>query len=154
MKISLGSWLICNKTCAIMVISCIKLSHRCTTIIISLILPAGVFFTVNPWLNVTEDKLMKISRGYQLICNKTCANMVISWLMLSLCWIKILFSLVLSACVFSTVNPGWNVTGDRLIKISLGYQLLCNKNLCNHDYILVNGIALLNYNDNQIDSLS
>ena len=127
MKISLGYRLICNKTCATMVISCIKLSHRCTTIIISLILPAGVFFTVNSWWNVTGGKLMKISLGYWLICNKTCAIMFISCLMLSHRWTTVIISLIHSAGVFLSVKIGKNFTGDEMMKISLGYWLICNK---------------------------
>ena len=40
------------------------------------------------------------------------------------------------------------------MKISLGYQLIWNKNLCNHGYIPLDVITLLNYDDNQFDSLS
>ena len=104
MKISLGFRLICNKTCAIMVISCLMLSHRWSTIIISQILTASVFLTVNPGKNVTRDELMKISIGNWLMCNKRWAIMVITCFMLSLHSDTIHFSLILSADVSSTVN--------------------------------------------------
>ena len=103
-KISIGNRLICNVTCAIMIISCSMLSHRWTTIIISLILSAGEFLTVNPEWNVTRDKLIKISLGYRLICNETCVNMIISCLMLSLRLITMKISLIHTTGVFPTVD--------------------------------------------------
>ena len=74
--------------------------------------------------------------------------------MLSLRSFTMISSLIHLPGVSSLVNEQMIVTKDKLMKISLGYRLICNKNLCNHDYIPVNGIALLNYNDNQLDSLS
>ena len=96
---------------------------------------------------------MKISVGYRLICNETCENMIIPHQMLSLRSITIIISLIHSAYVLS-VNPRENISGDKFMKICLGYRLICDENLCNYGYILFKVIASLNYNFHQFDSLS